>query len=69
MLHLRQWGGDGLHELFSLSPIKNITHEVMRGAIMPCLNFFVSFFFMPVMQGMKKKERQEPAVSKYTYNN
>jgi hypothetical protein len=30
--------GQRLHELFSLSPIKDIIDEVMRGAIMPCLN-------------------------------
>ncbi len=27
-LHFRQWGGAGLHELFSLRLIKNIIHEV-----------------------------------------
>src|SRR5438309_10683654 len=27
-MHLRQWGGAGLHELFSLRPIKDIIHEV-----------------------------------------
>jgi hypothetical protein len=33
-----------------------------RGAIVFALNFFVSFFFQ------EKKERQELAVSKHTYN-
>jgi hypothetical protein len=37
-------------------------HARMRGAIMPCLNFFVSFFFQ------EKKERQPLAVSKHTCN-
>ena len=48
MLHFRQCGGVGLHELFSLRPIKNIIHEVMRGAIHDVLELSEAISLRPI---------------------
>ena len=59
MLHLRQWGGAGQHELFSLRPIKKHYSRSNARSDHAVLELFCFFFLsMPVAQGAKKKVRQ-----------